>query len=494
MSRTIRPSTRVRRVATPLALALALIAAATVARPLTAQASFDRTKVPALGKTPTLTLPAVEQGTLGNGVAIQLVGQHEVPIVQLTLVVDGGSRLDAKQPGLAAFTTRLLTEGAGTRDANALQSELAFLGASLFASAGSDAFTVSLNVPKRSLDAALDLMADVVLRPRFGAADVRKQRDLALAGILQRKDQPTQLAAIAFDQLMFPEGHPYHRPSSGDSATIATLDSAKVRAFHAGAYVPQRARFVVVGDIALNEITPLLQARFGAWTVGAPLPVPAVTSRAVSNSTVQVYLVDKPGAAQSVIYVGAPGADRLSPDYPALRVMNTILGGSFSSRLNSNLRETKGYTYGISSNFRFSPVPGPFQIASSVRTNVTDSSLVEIFKEITAIRDVPVDAAELERAKNYVALAIPGSFETNAQIAGQFVTLGTFGLPLASVSELGPRIMAVTAADVQRVARQYIPSDKVTVLVVGDLAKVRAGIEALHLGAISVLDVAQIVR
>ncbi|MEI6813873.1 MAG: pitrilysin family protein [bacterium] len=472
----------------------AILAIALMTPALSAQGTFDRTKVPGLGKTPALKLPAVERSALGNGVAIQLVGQHEVPIVQLTLVVDGGSRLDAKQPGLASFATRMLTEGAGSRDANALQSELAFLGANLFANAGSDAFSVSLNVPKRSLAAALDLMADVVLRPKFSATDVRKQRDLALAGILQRKDQPTQLAAIAFNQLMFPEGHPYHNPASGDSATIAALDSARVRSFYAGAYVPQRARFIVVGDISLGEIKPMLQSRFGAWAASTPLPVPAVTANAVSNSAVKVYLVDKPGAAQSVIYIGVPGADRLSPDYPALRVMNTILGGSFSSRLNSNLRETKGYTYGISSDFRFAPVPGPFQISSSVRTNVTDSSLVEIFKEIKAIRDVPVDNAELERAKNYVALAIPGSFETNAQIAGQFVTLGTFGLPLSSVSELGPRITAVTAGDVQRVARQYVPVEKVTVLIVGDLAKIRAGVEALKLGPSALLDVSQIVR
>lgn len=456
--------------------------------------SFDRTKVPALGKSPVLKLPTVEKGALANGVGIQLVAQHEVPIVQITLVIDGGSRLDAAQPGLAAFSARLLTEGAGSRDANALQSELAFLGASLFAGASNDYFSVSLNVPKRSLGAALDLMADVALRPTFKASEVKKQRDLLLASILQRKDQPTQLAAIAFNQLMFPAGHPYHNPSSGDSVTVATLDSAKVRAFYSGAFVPSRAKFVVVGDIALGEVKPMLEARFGKWTAGAPLPVPAATGKAVSNEQVKVYLVDKPGAAQSVIYVGAPGADRLSPDYPALMVMNTILGGSFSSRLNSNLRETKGYTYGISSGFRWSPIPGPFAISSSVRTNVTDSSLVEIFKEIKAIRDVPVDAAELTRAKNYEALALPGRFETNGQIAGQFVSLGTFGLPLSSVSELGPKINAVTSADVQRVARQYVPVDKVTVLIVGDLAKIRAGVEALHLGPSQVIEVSQIVK
>jgi predicted Zn-dependent peptidase len=474
-------------------LALAALPTALVAQ--ATPAALDRTKVPSLGKPPVLKLPVITTAKLANGVGIQLVGQHEVPLVQVTLIVTGGSRLDGTAPGLAAFTTRLLTEGAGTRDANALQSELAFLGASLFANASSEFVSVSLNVPKKSLGAALDLMADVVLRPTFKASEVRKQRDLVLASILQRKDQPTQLAAIAFNQVMFPAGHPYHDPASGDSVTVAALDSAKVASFYRRSFVPARAKFVVVGDVSAAELQTLLAPRFGGWRANAePLPVPAVTGKATSNDAIKVYLVDKPGAAQSVITIGAPGVDRLSPDYAALVVMNTILGGSFSSRLNSNLRETKGYTYGINSSFRWSPIAGPFSVSSSVRTNVTDSSLVEIFKELRSIRDTPVDAAELDRAKNYVALALPARFETNAQVANQLVDLGQYGLPVTAVADLGPKLLAVTAADVQRVARQYLPADKVTVVVVGDLAKIQSGIEALELGAITRLDVASIVR
>ena len=476
--------------------AIAAIAVPVVAHAQAGPAgTVDRSRPPALGKTPVLHLPRVERATLPNGVGVQLVGQHEVPLVQVTLVVQGGTRLDGRTPGLSSFTARMLTEGAGTRDANALQSELAFLGAQLNAGAAADYFVVSLNVPKRSLGAALDLMADVALHPSFRAADVHKQRDLLLAQVLQRKDQPTQVAAIAFDRLMFPEGHPYHNPSSGDSATIAALDSATVRGFYGSAFVPSRATFTVVGDITAGELRPLLAKRFGTWKSGVtPAAIAPVTVPATANEQVKVYLLDKPGAAQSVIYVGAPGVDRHSPDYPALTVMNTILGGSFSSRLNANLRETKGYTYGISSNFRWSPIPGPFVISSSVRTNVTDSSLVEVFRELRTIRDTPVDTTELARARNYVALALPARFELYTQIASQLVTLGTFDLPLASVAELGPRLLAVTAADVQRVARRYVPADKMTVVVVGDLAKIRAGIEALRLGEITLLGLSTVLR
>lgn len=457
--------------------------------------ALDRTQVPTLDKPPALKLPAIERASLPNGVTLQVVQQHELPLVQLTLVIAGGTKLDGNQPGLASFTTRMLTEGAGTRDANALQGELAFLGAQLFANAGTDAFTISLNVPKRTLGEALDLLGDVILRPTFRAADVRRQRDLRLASILQRRDNANVLASLAFNQLVFPAGHPYHRPSDGDSATTAALDSASVRRFYEQTFVPERARIVIVGDVTVPEVRALLARRFDGWTRGtAARTMAAVTAKPVSNTAIKIFLVDKPGAAQSVIYLGAPGAERLSPDYPALTVMNTILGGSFSSRLNANLRETKGYTYGISSRFAWAPLAGPFSISTSVRTGVTDSALVEIFREVKMIRDLAVDGTELERAKAYVALGVPQRFETNGQIAAQIVDLGMFSLPLTSLGDFISKVNQVTAADVQRVARQYLPAESATLVVVGDIAKIRTGIEALKLGAITVLDVQQVAR
>jgi predicted Zn-dependent peptidase len=473
----------------PAALLLALAPVAAFGQ------QIDRTQVPALEKPPALKLPTLERASLPNGVTLQLVQQHELPLVQVTLVIAGGTKLDARQPGLASFTTRMLTEGAGTRDANALQGELAFLGAQLFASAASDAFTISLNVPKRTLGEALDLLGDVVLRPTFRAADVRRQRDLRLASILQRRDNANVLASLAFSQVVFPAGHPYHQPTDGDSASTASLDSATVRAFYAQTFVPERAKFIIVGDVTVPEMRGLLARRFESWPRGTTArTMAAVTARPVANSAVKIYLVDKPNAAQSVIYLGAPGAERLSPDYPALMVMNTILGGSFSSRLMSNLRETKGYTYGITSRFSWAPLAGPFVISSSVRTGVTDSALVEVFKEVKMLRDLPVDATELERAKAYVALGVPQRFETIGQIAAQLVDLGTFSLPLASLGDFVAKVNQVTAADVQRVARQYLPAETATLVVVGDIAKIRAGIEALKLGSISVLDVQQVAR
>ena len=451
--------------------------------------------MPTLPAAPRLVLPAVATSRLANGIGVQVVSQREVPLVQVTLTIAGGSRLDGDRPGLASFTARMLTESAGGKDVNELQNAIAFLGATLTSSSSWDAFTVSLNVPRRSLDAALDLMADVVQRPAFTSADVRRQRDLRAAGILQRRDQPGALASLAFNNIVYPAGHPYHNPADGDSASTAALDSASVRGFYQRAYVPSRAKFIVVGDISASDAAAAIAPRFASWaSPAAPAPVPVVRVAPVSNTAGKVYLVDKPGAAQSILYLGAPGVSRLSPDYPALVVMNTLLGASFSSRLNTNLRETKGYTYGIGSGFGWTPLPGAFRISSGVRTDVTDSSLVEVFRELRAIRATPVDATELARGKAYVALAIPGSFETNGEIAGQLAELNQFGLPLASVSAFIAKVNAVTAADVQRVARRYLPVDRATIVVVGDLAKLRAGIEALKLGAVSQLEVTSIAK
>jgi zinc protease len=454
---------------------------------------YDRTRPPALGATPALTVPTVHASRLANGPALQVVEHRELPLVQITLTLAGGGRLDRDMPGLASFTANLLDEGAGRRDANALQSELAFLGASLSTSASWDVTTISLKVAKRNLDAALDLMADVVLRPAFASAEVRRQRDLRLAALLQAKDQPATLASLAFNQALHPEGHPYRASLGGDSASTSRLDSTTVRAFYEGSIRPNRATFYVVGDISAAEAEQALGKRFGAWRAAGPERRPApVLAAAAKPQGLQVILVDKPGAAQSIVTVGTTGVERTSGDLAAIDVMNTILGGSFSSRLNSNLRETKGYTYGIGSSFAYRPLPGPFTVSSAVRTNVTDSALVEIFKEINAIRDQLVSDDELARAKAYIALGIPGDLETTSQIAGELSYLANWNLPVGWLQEYVAKVEKVTAADVQRVARQFLPATQGYVIVVGDLSKIRVGIDALRLGPSSVREVSAI--
>lgn len=246
---------------TRAALLTALLAAPLA---LPAQGGFDRTRPPTLADAAPLTVPAVKISRLSNGAELRVVEHRELPLVQITFQTAGGGRLDRDTPGLATFVASMLDEGAGTRDANALQSEVAFLGASLFAGADWDNTTVSLKVARRNLEPALDLMADIVLRPTFAEAEVRRQRDLRLAGLLQQKDQAGALASLAFNQVMFPAGHPYHHSLGGDSISTARLDSAVVRDFFTQSVRPSRASFTVVGDLSEADARRLLNARFGA--------------------------------------------------------------------------------------------------------------------------------------------------------------------------------------------------------------------------------------
>ena len=463
-------------------------------RPLLSQ-SFDRTKPPVLAPPARLVLPTVRMLDLPNGVKVKLVEQHELPLLQVTVVSMGGSRLDGDRPGLATFLANMLDEGAGTRSAVELQSELAFLGASLQTFADWDRFTIGLKVPTRTMEPALDLLADVVLRPTFRTVELRRQRDLRLANLLQQRDDPGTVANLAFSQVFFPVGHPYHNSTGGDSASTATVDSATVRGLYERAITPRNTTIIVVGDITEARAREALAKRFGQWSSTTapvqPVPVSTTPKRGVPT---RLFLVDKPNAAQSVIQIGAPGIDRRSPDYAAVQVMNTILGGSFSSRLMTNLRETKAYTYGARSNFAYRVVPGPFIASAAVRTNVTDSSLVEFYKELRLIRDSLVSPVELERAKAYLEFDLPAQLESTSQIAGQLAALGVHGLSLDAMADFASKVRAVTAADVQRVARAYLPVEDATIVIVGDLARIRPGIEALRLGPIAVLEASAVAR
>jgi zinc protease len=474
-----------------LILVTALACAAAPLR-LSAQA-FDRSKAPEVPAPPAFTMPRVQTARLPNGVSINLVEMHELPLVQVDVVVKhAGARMDGDRPGLATFTAGMLDEGAGTRDALGIAAEVAFLGAQLSTYADWDNTEVELSAPKRTLGAALDLMADVLLRPSFRVSELQKQRDLRLAGIISARDEPNAVNGVVLNALLFPAGHPFHKPAGGDSAATAALDSAMVRGFYRAQYAPDRTTFIVTGDITMAEARRLIEARFGGWRqdrMARREPPAASQLPAAVDRPTRIFLVDKPGAAQSVIALARPGVERGSPDYYALQVMNTILGGSFSSRLNSNLRETRGWTYGAGSGFAYRPVPGPFRASAAIRSDVTDSALLEFRREIMLIRDSLVDETELQRAQAYLALGLPAEYETTGQLADQVGELLRFGLPFTWVNGYVPRVMAVTRADVQRVARQYVDPSRMTIVVVGDLSKIRAGIEATGIGPVEIRDV-----
>ena len=475
--------TKIVRRVVPACVGFALIAGAGFA----ADAPLDRTKPPTLGPLKPLKVPVVQTQTLPNGLQLAVVEMHEVPIVDCMLMVRAGAAYDPQgSPGLASFVAGMLDEGAGKRSALEISEEADYLGAQFGTSAGMDHAQIYLHVPEARLAAALDLMADVALRPAFPDSEIVRQRELRKNNILQLRDQPTAIAPLAFHAILFGAAHPYGHPRGGTDASTAALDRGQVTRFYETHYRPGNAKLLFVGDITMAGARKLAEARFGAWAKGVVPARPAGTVPAPAART--FYLVDKPGAPQSVILIGNLGVPRSTPDYYALRVMNNLLGVSFTSRLNQNLRELHGYTYDARSSFDMYQQAGPFRASSSVHTAKTDSALIEFFRELRRVRDEPVPAKELAKSKAYIALGLPGEFETTHGAAGRFMDLLAYDLPLDSYHSFIERIQAVTAEDVQRVAKQYITPDQFTVVVVGDRSQIEAPIKALNEGPVELRD------
>jgi len=461
--------------------------------PIAAQQAPDRSKAPVPGPAPALKVPQIQKRTLANGLPVWIVEMHEVPVVDVMLIVKSGTAADPTgKYGLASFTAAMLDEGAGSRDALTLADAVDFLGATLSTGSSFDASSVRLHTPVARLDAALPLMADVALRPTFADTEVERLRKERLTNFLQMRDSVSSIASAAFARLVFGPRHRYGTPGMGAEASNREMTSGELRQFHAEHYQPQNAYLLVVGDVTAPTILPALEKNFGGWKNSGKITKPAVTA-APLHATRQIYLIDKPGAEQTAIRIGNVGVARLTSDYYALDVTNTILGGSFTSRLNTNLREVHGYTYGASSAFDMRAAPGPFVASANVQTDKTVESLREFFKELDGIHQ-PVPADELRRARNYEALGFPAAFETTSGMAGNLSELVIYDLPESFFNEYVPKIQAVTAADVARAAKQYLQSDKFAVIVVGDLTRIEKPIRDANLGQVRIVTLDEILK
>ncbi len=449
----------------------------------------DRSKPPELGPPPTLKVPPIQHLKLSNGLPVVFVEKSQVPLVDIILQINAGSGMDpANKTGLASVTLAMLDEGAGTRNALQIADEIDYLGAALATGSGYHTSSVTLHVPLARLDAALAVMADVALRPTFPAEEWERQRKQRLTSLAQAHDNPQTIAAVLSNRLLY-GGHPYGLQSGGVEASLRSFTAQDFKDFHARYFLGNHASLIVVGDIAANAIMPKLESAFGKWNAGK---APSITWPEVKQvAERQIYLVDKPGAAQSVIRIGRIGAKRATEDYYAIDVMNTILGGSFTSRLNYNLREQHGYSYGAGSGFAFRPLPGPFVANASVQTEVTDKALTEFMKELQGILG-EISDEELQRAKNYQALGYPGSFQTTGQIAGALTELVTYGLPDTYFNDYIKNILAVTKEQVQAAAKKYIDPNAVAIVIVGDRAKIEAGVRALNLGPVKTMTIAEV--
>ena len=452
----------------------------------------DRSKPPAVGPAPSLKLPAIQKRQLTNGLPVWLVELHEVPVVQIDLVVMSGSADDPTgKYGLANLTAAMLEEGAGTRSALEIADAVDFLGAGLSAMGGIDASAVRLHTPVARLADALPIMADMSLRPTFPKEELERLRQQRLTTFVQTRDNPDALAALALSRVNYGPTHRFGTATVGTADAMRAFTTDDLRGFYTATFRPDNSALLIVGDVVLDKVLPLVESNFGAWKTAGPAKARTTLPTPPEQTKREIYLVDKPGAAQSQIRIGAIGVSRSTPDYFPLQVMNTILGGAFSSRLNLNLREKRGYTYGANSQFDMRLSAGPFVAGAGVQTDKTAESLKEFFVELNGILQ-PVPVEELSRAKNYVALRFPGTFETTGDISRRLEDEIVYHLPDDYYSKYVQNIEQVTSADVQRVAKKYVQPDRLAVVVVGDQKVIEPGIRALNLGTINVMTLDEI--
>ena len=473
--------TRLRATAAALLLVPAL---------LTAQQN-PNTKPPELGAVKPLSVPPVVERTLSNGLRLLIVEHHELPVADFVLVVKTGSEADpAGREGLATLASNLLDEGTKTRNSLQIADQIAYLGIRLGTGGltlnSFDASRVTLHTPTAQLDSALALMADVTLHPSFPEKELERLRQERLTTLLQIKDNAPVLADIAFNAILYGEHHPYGRATLGTEKTVHDITRTDVLNFYNTYYRPNNSTLIIVGDVKPDAIQKKVERWFGGWERATVAPV-ALGSSPATPSAATVFLIDKPGAAQSSFRLGGVGVPRATQDYFALQVMNTILGGAFTSRLNQNLRETKGYTYGARSGFDMRQAAGPFVAQAEIVTAKSDSAMIEFRKELLGIRQ-PVPAPELEKAKKYLQLQLPALFEVPGDIAARLVPIALYNLPLDYFNTYSQKIAAVTQADVQRVAQQYVRPDQMNIVIVGDLKVIEPGIRKLKIGKVELRD------
>jgi zinc protease len=445
-----------------------------------------RRQPPKAGPAPKFTLPQGETFRLANGLRVIHHHNPALPLVAAELVVKSGSDANPDdQPGLAGFTAQMLQEGTASRSAPRIADEIAQLGAFLGSASSTDASTVSLLSLRSTFAQALDVMADVVQHPAFPTAEVERQRAARIGALAQQRDNPEAVAAVAAASALYGAKHPYGYGQLGTEQAIRAVTRDDLYQYWRRHYVPANAALIVSGDITLDELRGIVEARFGGWP--RLLPSPVLPGDA-EGTKARLVMVDKPGAPQTALRVTLLGTNRRTADYPALQVMNAALGGLFSSRINLNLREDKGYSYGMFSGFRYDRTPGPFVIAGSVRTDATGASITEIFKEVRGIRTQPLPAAELAGARDSQVYSLPGQFETNSSIGASLAETYVFDLPPDYWRALPDQFRRVTAAQVQAVANKYLVPERMKVIAVGDRAKVLPQLKNLGLGQAEMRD------
>ncbi|RMG67268.1 MAG: insulinase family protein, partial [Calditrichaeota bacterium] len=456
----------------------------------TVPSDVDRSKMPEPGPPPTPDFPDIQQATLSNGLKVLLAERHAVPAVTLNLVVDAGYASDQfALPGTASLAMDMLDEGTKHRSALEISDELDRLGASLRTGSNLDMSNVWLSALTANLDASLDLYADVILNPVFPEADFERLRKQRLAQIKREKSQPFSMALRVFPKLLYGENHAYAIPftGSGTEESVQKIQRRDLINFHKTWFHPNNATLVVVGDVKMEQLLPLLEKHFRNWQ---PAEVPRKNIADVPlKSGSEVYLIDRPGSIQSVIFAGHVAPPKSDPRDLAMRIMNTVLGGQFTSRINMNLREDKHWSYGARSLIVNARGPRPFIAYAGVQTDKTAESIVEFRREIEEIRGPrPVTAEELEKVKQNEILRLPGSWETMNAVNNAITDIVEFQLPLDYYEKYPQLVRSITLEEVNQIAKSILHPDKLIWVVVGDREKIEPKIQALNLGPIHYID------
>ena len=470
-------------------VSIAALVAILLAFEASARQALDRTKVPAPGKTPDLRVPTWTKTTLANGADLVVSEKHDLPLVSFSITFLGGANQfePADRTGLASITAAMMSEGTKSRDGEALSNALQLLGTSVSAAIGGESGSMSFVSTAAKFEPTLDILADMLLNSTFPADALERLRAQRLVAITQARSQPGAIAGRVFPTVLYGRNHPYGRVVTEESIKALTRDD--VVAFHAKYFQPGRALITVIGDVTAASVKPTVEKALAAWPKAGTRPTFSYPAVPAPQKTT-IFLVDRPGAAQSTMAIGEPGPPRDTPDYYALQVMNTILGGMFQSRLNANLREEKGYSYGVNSSFAYGKGPGAFRTGGEIVGDKTDAALVEFMKELRGILgERPVTDEELQTAKDSLIQRLPGTFASVSAVNGALTTLWSQGLPDDYYQQYAKAVAAVTKADVLRVAKKHIDMDHLAIVVVGDRKSIEAPLKATNIAPIAYLDI-----
>ncbi|MBA2686764.1 MAG: insulinase family protein [Gemmatimonadaceae bacterium] len=435
--------------------------------------------------------PAFERSTLANGMRMVVAPMHRLPVVTAILVIDGGaaSELSGKE-GLADIVAHCLVEGTVNRSADDLVMALERLGTSVSASADWESSILKMTVMSANLRSAFALMAEIAIAPRFDEAAVARIRDERLSEIIQTRSEPRVLADERFSADLYGPDSRYGIPVGGSAKSVTGITAQDVRAYHSAEYNPGAATLILAGDVKTSEAERLAAELFGQWNSGGtnrPARQPAHQPATPTRLERQVRVVDRSGAQQSELRVGHVGVSRAIPEYFEAVVMNAVLGGLFSSRINLNLREVHGYTYGASSYFDWRREAGPFVVSTAVQSEVTGAAIAEVLKEIGRIQNERIQSDELSLATSYLAGVFPIRYETADAVASGLASLVIFNLPDDYFTSYRSRILGVTVRGVQEAAQKFLNLTAMTVVVAGNPELVSPQLASLQMGEVSVV-------